>query len=445
MARFIEGYNRLPDGRDIWLIQADDKDGDGWSWNYFFNSKPPQFDEAWGGDEWITATPSVKRVRDEFKPGDIAVCYQAAPDKAVVGLARIESTGYEKDRGKKRPGTLFDLTWLGRVEPVHYQTLKNHPLLSKMEKAQFAQGTVFRLSPSEFRAILNLTLPVEVSVPFVEKELAISWPHDGPTSRQEELERRTQKLLAAGPVTRPPGIKSPKLVACEASGVYQRDPKVRAWVIQESAGRCELCREAAPFAVGGHPHLEVHHVHQLAAGGPDTPENAVAVCPNCHRRLHLSDDAQQQVEKLYAQVTRLELKGKKKQSSSKTNLLPDLGTYLREHADPSATFNFVQFPVSMLGRVGQDLFNTTAAMPMNGKSFAVTLDFDRANLEAVLSGMPAALGTAVAEQFSGPFEKSKVLTLPLPVTVRVEARLGEVQQNAQENYVPLIVTRFEPA
>ncbi|MEO1942713.1 MAG: HNH endonuclease [Candidatus Thioglobus sp.] len=30
----------------------------------------------------------------------------------------------------------------------------------------------------------------------------------------------------------------------------------------------------------------MHHIHQLADGGEDTTENAVALCPNCHRMMH---------------------------------------------------------------------------------------------------------------------------------------------------------------
>ncbi|MBY8114030.1 HNH endonuclease [Vibrio fluvialis] len=36
----------------------------------------------------------------------------------------------------------------------------------------------------------------------------------------------------------------------------------------------------------GNPYLEVHHLIRLIDDGPDTPENCVAVCPNCHRELH---------------------------------------------------------------------------------------------------------------------------------------------------------------
>lgn len=35
------------------------------------------------------------------------------------------------------------------------------------------------------------------------------------------------------------------------------------------------------------PFLEVHHVKWLAKGGSDTVNNVVALCPNCHRKMHL--------------------------------------------------------------------------------------------------------------------------------------------------------------
>jgi 5-methylcytosine-specific restriction protein A len=68
---------------------------------------------------------------------------------------------------------------------------------------------------------------------------------------------------------------------------YQRDPNVVNYTLKRSNGLCELCKLPAPFKKkNGEPYLEVHHVKQLADGGDDTIENAVALCPNCHRRMH---------------------------------------------------------------------------------------------------------------------------------------------------------------
>ena len=68
---------------------------------------------------------------------------------------------------------------------------------------------------------------------------------------------------------------------------YQRDPNVVNYTLKRAAGICELCEQPAPFKKkNGDPYLEVHHVEQLSKGGDDTIENAVALCPNCHRKMH---------------------------------------------------------------------------------------------------------------------------------------------------------------
>lgn len=70
--------------------------------------------------------------------------------------------------------------------------------------------------------------------------------------------------------------------------VFDRNPDVVAEVLARAAGNCEHCRSFAPFrrASDGTPYLEVHHLVHLANGGDDTVENAVALCPNCHRQKH---------------------------------------------------------------------------------------------------------------------------------------------------------------
>lgn len=70
--------------------------------------------------------------------------------------------------------------------------------------------------------------------------------------------------------------------------VFRRNPDVVATVLARADGICEACAAPAPFARvhDGTPYLEVHHRLQLAAGGQDTVKNAIAVCPNCHRKAH---------------------------------------------------------------------------------------------------------------------------------------------------------------
>lgn len=53
-------------------------------------------------------------------------------------------------------------------------------------------------------------------------------------------------------------------------------------------GTCQLCDQPAPFNdKNNEPYLETHHIEWLAHGGADTIENTVALCPNCHKKMHI--------------------------------------------------------------------------------------------------------------------------------------------------------------
>ena len=57
--------------------------------------------------------------------------------------------------------------------------------------------------------------------------------------------------------------------------------------MRRADGICELCEFDAPFEnKKGKPYLEVHHIIQLSKGGADRVDNAAALCPNCHRKMH---------------------------------------------------------------------------------------------------------------------------------------------------------------
>jgi len=122
-----------------------------------------------------------------------------------------------------------------------------------------------------------------------------------PTSDPVEYIRRAERLRARGSVRMPVGVLKPTVVQGSTT-LFFRDPKVRAWVLQRADGRCELCGKPAPFrGESGEPFLESHHLVMLAQGGPDTPANTAALCPNCHRNLHYGVER----AKLRERLTRL--------------------------------------------------------------------------------------------------------------------------------------------
>lgn len=125
-----------------------------------------------------------------------------------------------------------------------------------------------------------------------------------PTADEETLERRAAVLQKQPLEDEPAGILKPQRAPNNGTS-YVRDPKVRAWVRKKAKGICEGCAKPAPFMKNGEPFLEVHHVKHLADKGSDRTRNAVALCPNCHRRCHHSSDREAFTALLYDTVKRL--------------------------------------------------------------------------------------------------------------------------------------------
>jgi 5-methylcytosine-specific restriction protein A len=144
----------------------------------------------------------------------------------------------------------------------------------------------------------------EVKQAFIE----LGWypsPDYAPTADEGELQRRVSKLRKETITTTPAGQEKPVAVVT-TSQAYVRDPLVKAWVLQNAHGRCEACGNPAPFTgEDREPFLESHNVRPLADGGSDKITNAVALCPNCHRRCHLGADRKDFTESLYARIPRL--------------------------------------------------------------------------------------------------------------------------------------------
>jgi 5-methylcytosine-specific restriction protein A len=72
------------------------------------------------------------------------------------------------------------------------------------------------------------------------------------------------------------------------SEVYERDQIVSEYTKRKADGICQLCNQPAPFRnLDGEPYLETHHIDWLSKDGKDLIENTVALCPNCHRKMHI--------------------------------------------------------------------------------------------------------------------------------------------------------------
>ena len=70
---------------------------------------------------------------------------------------------------------------------------------------------------------------------------------------------------------------------------FSRSSLVKRMALLRSGGKCESCKKDSPFiSKYGEPFFEVHHITPLCKGGEDDIDNVAALCPNCHRKIHLA-------------------------------------------------------------------------------------------------------------------------------------------------------------
>lgn len=88
---------------------------------------------------------------------------------------------------------------------------------------------------------------------------------------------------------------------------YSRSNAVTDYVKARADGSCEGCGEPAPFvSKTGDPYFHAHHIDELSDGGSDKPSTVIALCPNCHYRVHHGEDGNEYNERLSDDLREIE-------------------------------------------------------------------------------------------------------------------------------------------
>jgi 5-methylcytosine-specific restriction protein A len=113
---------------------------------------------------------------------------------------------------------------------------------------------------------------------------------------EEAQARRARRLSTEELRGRADRAKKRPTVRMAQVTVFVRDAAVAELAKRFADGTCDLCDEVAPFQNrASEPYLECHHIVWLANGGLDVIANTVALCPNCHRKMHvLNSEADRQ-------------------------------------------------------------------------------------------------------------------------------------------------------
>jgi 5-methylcytosine-specific restriction enzyme A len=219
------------------------------------------------------------------------ICYTAEivkwEDKREITASRRQEVLQHLERYQLKECGLFRGQELGEGKAVNLITIRNlrgletlppTRLLVKRSDGQplkrrtraggwsevFDRGDleVFTLASTETEDSSNLRLANEIA-----------------TARTLDADALQRRLESAP--------RQPERVQIVSIG-YRRNADVIVAVLNRADGFCELCRNPAPFTrrADETPYLEVHHRVPPAEGGEDSVENALALCPNCHREAH---------------------------------------------------------------------------------------------------------------------------------------------------------------
>ena len=210
------------------------------------------------------------------------------PNKKITHEFEVEyiKTGSEVDEGEKKyVMESRKMAWKKGVREAFFWVkistitlLEKELLLQDFKKANDGQP---------LRRLMNYSIAIDPDLtercpPSLQTKEKLDREQAFKESQAEKLsdEALLIKALAAPPIC--------PIVEGVPSKQFYRDEHVAAYAKRRAKGNCPLCLSPAPFInKDNNPYLETHHITWLSKGGEDSIENTAALCPNCHRKMHI--------------------------------------------------------------------------------------------------------------------------------------------------------------
>ncbi len=222
-------------------------------------------------------------LKPKIQNKNIPVIYRGHIGQEKIHSDNIDNVPDCVAKTKNSIGCVFKLedcsNYLDLIQESHFEFIKQALKtlqLPQMKNAhskgviKYFTDTINKALSNPLYEISNLPLLTEI---IVKQEYAIE------KAKKLTSKKRKQLLENAN--------KKPEKIIVNQT-IYNRNPYVVAEVLYRANGICEKCKQPAPFLrdFDNSPYLEVHHETPLSDGGDDTIENALALCPNCHRKSH---------------------------------------------------------------------------------------------------------------------------------------------------------------
>jgi 5-methylcytosine-specific restriction protein A len=204
---------------------------------------------------------------------EIAPSRRALLNEHIKKFQPKEGKIYPEARGKK---------CVNLISIKNLKKLSNQLSTSNLIKINNGEPLKPRTQPGNWSYVKALPLLL-IEKSFVQERLEEEFLGAISDSLKDDIDKIAKRLAEAQ--------KKPEKLLLVSSG-FRRNPDVVAFLLLRANGKCELCGLDAPFfkAKDDAPYLEVHHWITLSDDGEDTVENAVALCPNCHKEAHFGQN-----------------------------------------------------------------------------------------------------------------------------------------------------------
>jgi len=118
---------------------------------------------------------------------------------------------------------------------------------------------------------------------------------------------------------------------------------------------------------------------------------------------------------------------------------PDYGLRLRADGfSREIIHTFYDFRLYSLTVLAPDRFSTMVEYPYEGQLHALSLDFNLDQLKKILLNAPQSVKETISRKLQVDPITPRTIDFEGSVSFRVKARLGEIQANEKESFVPLV-------
>ena len=250
------------------------------------------------------------QINNQISVNDIVYIYKTKPYQVVRFACRVKvvnkKSSNKKDRDCYKDSTPFEnkdcymtLEFQRRFEDVlpnmHGLETNGVSVIRSLMKVPENALKYIQDCDKEDRTVLRFdgTIPSDIPnnhwslVGGDEEELQLIAESEAKSLSDSELYEKAKQRSSTKPLER-----------VTTTSTYVRDVYIAEASKRKANGICQLCEKPAPFNdKNGNPYLESHHIIWLSEGGSDELSNTVALCPNCHKKMHIVND-EMDVQKL---------------------------------------------------------------------------------------------------------------------------------------------------